>query len=190
MITPNQEQHLGQKAFIFTIVKSVFAGLALLIATIILSVLRGILASRIQSPGFAGIFDLVLLGLFILTVIVFAAGIIISWLAYQNHTFTVQEFDLKIKRGILNKEEISIPYRQIQDVDIERSILYGLLGISRLVIITAGEEKPAGIEETSGILDPIDKELAEEIQNNLQEKIGIQTVETEAKTEAKSEMTS
>ena len=43
MITPNQEQHLGHKALVFTIVKSVFAGLALLIATIILAVLRGIL---------------------------------------------------------------------------------------------------------------------------------------------------
>ncbi len=69
---------------------------------------------------------------------------------------------MKIKRGILNKEEVAIPYRQIQDVDIRRDISFQMLGLSRIVILTAGHEdneKP-GDDDTEGILPALDKDLA------------------------------
>ena len=63
---------------------------------------------------------------------------------------------LKIRRGILSKEEIAIPYRQIQDVDIEQNISDRLWGVARLAILTAGhEEAKEGEEDDSeGIFPP------------------------------------
>ena len=56
---------------------------------------------------------------------------------------------LKIRRGILSKEETAIPYRQIQDVDIEQNISDRIWGVARLAILTAGhEEAKEGDEDT------------------------------------------
>lgn len=51
--------------------------------------------------------------------------------------------------------------------------------ISRLVIITAGEDDNKGAmgESTDSVFDPIDADIAEEIRSLLQKKIGVQIVE-------------
>ena len=70
---------------------------------------------------------------------------------------------LKIKRGILSKEEIAIPYRQIQDVDIEQSISDRMWGVARLAILTAGHEETKQGKTTSpkAFFPPSTGELAE-----------------------------
>ena len=110
-------------------------------------------------------------------------GFLISYLEYRTYRFTLEEFDLKVERGILTKHEISISYRQIQDVNIERSLFYQLFGISKLVIMSAGREDPGLHDEAQAevILDPLDKNMAEEIREELQGRIGVQVVEPESK---------
>ena len=117
-----------------------------------------------------------------LAVLVFLVAFFIAWLAYKNYKFYLSEDSLKIKRGILSKKEIAIPYRQIQDVDIERDLSYRMFGVSRLVILTAGneEEKRSGDDESEGILPAIDKDLAEWLQNELLRRANVQKV-TETK---------
>ena len=68
----------------------------------------------------------------------------------------------KIRRGILSRTENAIPYRQIQDADIERSLFFRMLGLSRLVILTAGheDEAPKGSDEAEGIIPAVDQKLA------------------------------
>jgi uncharacterized membrane protein YdbT with pleckstrin-like domain len=79
--------------------------------------------------------------------------------------------------------ELTIPYRQMQDVDIERGFFHQMTGTSRVVINSAGHEEPAARfrpeEETNIILDPVDVALAEDVRLFLQRKIGVQVVEGE-----------
>ena len=42
--------------------------------------------------------------------------------------FLMADDSFKIKRGFLSKTENAIPYRQIQNVDIERSFMFQMLG--------------------------------------------------------------
>ncbi len=116
-----------------------------------------------------------LLGIF---TIVFLLTFFVSWLIYVNYKFMLGEDSLKIKRGILNKEEVAIPYRQIQDVDIKRDLAFQMMGISRLAILTAGHEddKKNRDDESEGILPAMDKDLAEWLQAELLKRANVQKV--------------
>ena len=83
------------------------------------------------------------------------------------------EDSFKIKRGVFSKTENAIPYRQIQNVDIERSLTFQMLGLSRLIILTAGHEDESpkrvsfGSDESEGIIPAIDQKLAGWLQTEL-----------------------
>jgi len=119
------------------------------------------------------------LGLF---AVVLAITLFIAWLVYSTYKFCLGDDSLKIKRGILNKEEVAIPYRQIQDVDLKRDLSFQMMGLSRIVIITAGheeDEKP-GDDDTEGILPALDKDLAEWMQAELLKRANVQKVSEES----------
>lgn len=98
------------------------------------------------------------------------------------------EDSLKIKRGIFSKTENAIPYRQIQNVDIERDLVFQMLGLSRLIILTAGHEDepkgvPYGSDESEGVIPAIDQKLAEYLQTELLKRADIEkTVQVNATT--------
>jgi putative membrane protein len=118
----------------------------------------------------------------VLFVVVFAITLLVAWLIYKNYKYCLGDDSLKIKRGILNKEEVAIPYRQVQDVDLKRDLSFQMLGLSRIIIITAGhedDEKP-GDDDTEGILPALDKDLAEWLQAELLKRANVQKVTQEA----------
>ena len=107
----------------------------------------------------------------------FLVTLFATWLVYSNYKFFLDENSLKIKRGILNKEEIAIPYRQIQDVDIKRDLSFQMLGVSRLVILTAGhDDENPGDDHTEGIFPALDKDLAEWLRDELLRRANVQKV--------------
>ncbi|MDE1941084.1 MAG: PH domain-containing protein, partial [Patescibacteria group bacterium] len=113
-------------------------------------------------------------------------GLFVAWLEYRNYAFRFEEFDLAVRRGVISTETVSIPYRQIQDLNIQRDLIYQILGLSRLVIDSAGHEEKGERNETDIILEPLYKETAEEIRGFLERRIGVQVVidEKEADREA------
>ncbi len=117
---------------------------------------------------------------FLLSILLFCLALVMGWLIYLNYEFLLDDDSLRIRRGILNKEEISIPYRQIQDVDIGRDLFYRILGLSRLVILTAGKEEGKEVKGggAEGILPAIDKDAAQQIQEKLLKKADIEKVES------------
>jgi uncharacterized membrane protein YdbT with pleckstrin-like domain len=117
--------------------------------------------------------------IFFLAIIFICIGFVISTLQYRFFVFTLEEFGLRLRKGILNVEEITIPYRQMQDVDVTRSIIYRLLGLSRLVVFSAGHEQPGEPEQTDTVFDLIDFEIGEDIRILLGRRIGIQVIEHE-----------
>ena len=113
---------------------------------------------------------------FIISLITATICTIFSWLTYKNFVFCMAEDSFKIKKGIFNKTENAIPYRQIQNVDIERDLLFQMLGLSRLILLTAGHEDETikGSDEAEGVIPAIDKKIAEWLQTELLKRSDIQ----------------
>jgi uncharacterized membrane protein YdbT with pleckstrin-like domain len=190
MITIGQEQHMGKRTFLLLLSRKTTVALVLFIVSVAVFSLHSSLAigiaglaamggavSGATAISIAGDISYVSLFIFLGSIIAFLLGLIVTLLQYRNYTFTLDEFDIKMRRGIFSKKEISISYRQIQAVDIIRSVSYRLFGVSRLVMITAGDDDPGENEEADTVLDPIDKSIAEDIRELLEHKIGVQVIE-------------
>ena len=76
-------------------------------------------------------FGIAILG--VLSVLIF-----IALLAYNNFTYEVTEDGLFIEFGIVHKKTITVPFSQVQNVNIERSLIDRFLGLARISIETAG----------------------------------------------------
>lgn len=112
---------------------------------------------------------------FVAFLVALGIAILVGWLVYSNYRFHVGEDALKIRRGVLNKEEIAIPFRQIQDVTIVRDLSYQMWGLSKLVIQTAGQDANNNAnEESEGVLPAVDKKFAEGLQSELLKKANIE----------------
>jgi uncharacterized membrane protein YdbT with pleckstrin-like domain len=70
----------------------------------------------------------------------------------------------------LSKKEISIPYRQIQDINIEQTFYFKMMGVSKLVVLTAGSDDNDKEGEAEGIFEVIDSSVAEKIREELLQK--------------------
>lgn len=180
---PEEVYHtMGKKTFWIFLLQRIHAAFILLLLTIALFVL-GQQSFLISTP----LGDLTkyvaptVLGCLTLFIVVFAITLLVAWLVYKNYKYCLGEDSLKIKRGILNKEEIAIPYRQIQDVDVRRDLAFQMIGLSQLAILTAGHEegeKP-GDDDSEGVLPALDKDLAEWLQAELLKRANVQKVTEE-----------
>lgn len=118
--------------------------------------------------------------LFVSFIIVAILVCLVGYLKYITYKFALDENALHIERGILNREIISIPYRQIQNINIDRNLFNRLLGLSNLIITTAAHEENddvgAGAFEAEGILPMLDLDRAEILQNELLKRTNIEKV--------------
>jgi len=180
-------QTLGKKVFWLFFLQMTPVAFILLIISVILFVLS---FQPFLATTFLGNMQNYVLGAtlisFLISLVIFSGAFIFAQLTYKNYLFSISDDSFKIKRGILSKTENAIPYRQIQNVDIERSLMFQMLGLSRLIILTAGheDEKPsggsAGDDEAEGVIPAVDQKLAEWLQTELLKRADIQKV-TETK---------
>lgn len=162
-----QPQHLGIKTFWLFVLGRSQATFFLVLASIVLLVAKAFIPAQFSGYGsYATDIILVLIGLAIITE---AFALIIGWLTYINYTFTIDANALKIRKGILNHEETALPYRQIQTINLKQDLLGRMIGVSQLVILTAGHEdanEPVS-GESEGEFPVIDSELAANLQDEL-----------------------
>lgn len=159
------EQKLGIKTFLYYLYQRVGTGIAIFLLAFVI---------YIFNPGLGPIAFLVS----IIALITVVIGVIISWFKYINCTFILGEHALIIKRGILSKKSASIPYRQIQNVGIEQSLSYRLLGVSKLVILTAGHDDNDTVGDAEGVFDVIDALTAKKLREDILRRTNVQQVET------------
>lgn len=185
MIALNVEQTLGRKAFWSFFSKKVTVAVISLIVTIIFSVASDALAhssiARYLGPNLGVVISYISNGLALITIILCMASVLMSVLEYQNYTFTFEDFDLKIKRGVLNRRQESIPYHQIKNVTIEQSLGYRMMGLSKVMLsIMGGEMGGTPAKDLNDIvLEPIESAMAEDIRVMLQSRIGVQIIHNE-----------
>jgi len=176
----NPSQKLGIKVFYYYLSRRVIVGfLLLLVSFFILSskdTLYLKLDSLIHSSLSMNIVNYFIMGILIISILLIVIGVIVSWLGYINCEFVLGENAISIRRGILNKKEISIPYRQIQNIDIEQSFNQKMLGICKLVILTAGNDYNNKIGESEGKFDVIELRVANKIKEYILEKANLQVV--------------
>lgn len=176
---PGDHYHtLGRKTLWMFVLARIQPAVVLLLLSIGLFVVsqQGFLA----KTSLAGLGFYVLLAAelcLLLFVLIFCVLLFMGWLVYKNYTFALGDDSLKIRRGIMIKEEVAIPYRQIQDVDIERDLSFQMLGLSKVVILTAGhEDEKATGDESEGVLPAIDQNLASWLQTELLKRADVQKV--------------
>lgn len=63
---------------------------------------------------------------------------LIAVLVYNHFYFAIEEDRLAIEYGIIHKRHITVPFRQVQNVNIIRTMIDRMLGIARLEVESAG----------------------------------------------------
>jgi len=171
VLVENTYYKLGSKTFWYFFSKQSITGFVFSLAALILSVIR----SSVINPGMAGSLRLVSWLFFVVAIISLLIALFYSNLKYKNTGFTISPDALLLRRGVIKKEEFAIPYRQIQNIEIERSLTDRLIGISKFIILTAGEEnEEEKKDEPENILPEIDKNIAILLQGELLKRVNIQ----------------
>jgi uncharacterized membrane protein YdbT with pleckstrin-like domain len=176
---PQEMYHtLGKKTFYIFLLDRIGAPFILLVISVALFVLgTQPFVKNLQGVNAAPFVMLAAWIVLLLFIVFLAIVVFVTWLVYSNYKFCLGEDSLKIKRGVLTKEEVAIPYRQIQDVDLKRDLSFQMLGLSRIIILTAGQEdKTPDDSESEGILPALDSDLAEWFQAELLKRSNVQKV--------------
>ncbi len=183
------KQKLGKRVLYYYLYQNARLGLVLFIIAIVAFVARGTVVSTFSSSELyhisadtaAIIAGYVVSGLFAIAVLALLYGVFSAWFLYASTTFTVGENAFSIERGIFDKAEISIPYRQIQNVDIEQLFIYRTMGVAKLVILTGGNDSNDTKGEAEGVFPVIDKDVAMKLRDTLLQKANVQTVVSQDK---------
>ena len=69
---------------------------------------------------------------------VLAFGVVHAVFHYRRWRFELQEDALELQRGVFTHVDSSVPYVRVQHVDTQRNVLSRLLGLSTIVVYTAG----------------------------------------------------
>jgi len=172
---------LGKKTFVlFALKKMRLAAVFFLIAAFLALVSRQSFLTSLPLLGDVQIYVAWSAWvIFIVFCLFFLTALGAAWTIYRNYQFALGNDSFKIKHGVLNKAEFAIPYRQIQNVNIDRGALFQMLGLSRVTILTAGRsDQKLRDDEAEGVLPAIDKELAAWLRDELLKRANIEKVVT------------
>jgi membrane protein YdbS with pleckstrin-like domain len=101
----------------------------------------------------------------LLSGIMFVIGIILTislpLLRYRYWKFEVRDDEIYLERGVFTRIKTTAPYRRIQHLDVQQSMLERMLQLGKLVIYTAGT-RGADV-----ILPGLPIEYAEELRDRL-----------------------
>jgi uncharacterized membrane protein YdbT with pleckstrin-like domain len=170
-------QRLGHRAYYFFVAEKSKTPLIFFVITIVLAIMRGAAqpGANPQIETIVGIGALAGLILFIITLA------IAFWLAFTQYVSVRFRFDddgISVKRGIVSEEEVTLPFRQIQSIDINQSLFYRMFGVCELVISTAGQniQLAKGQPESQIVLPALDIVRARALQSSFLARVGVQEV--------------
>ena len=92
---------------------------------------------------------------------VFIIMLVSTFERYIQHKFLLAEHSFHIRKGFFMIKEKVIPYRHIQNVDIEQPYHYRILGLAKLNITTARMDNFE--DEKTNLIPIIDKNLARKL---------------------------
>ncbi len=176
-------QRLGIRALVLYIVKGLLPGVILLFLTFIVLSLKDTLINSFINSGYAApdvinkIVLFVIGGMYVLSTLILIFGLLINLIHYFTCIFGMDDYGFKMHRGLISRDEVTIPYHQIEDVDVDQSVIGRLLGVGKLIILTAGNEnKDKHGEENEIVFSIIDISIAKSLQKILVERSSVQLV--------------
>ena len=86
----------------------------------------------------------------LITILAIVVLLSVAVWAYNNFTYEVTEDGLLIEFGIIHHKTISVPFDQVQNVNIERSVVDRMLNLARISIETAGSAVTQPIQVIGG----------------------------------------
>jgi putative membrane protein len=186
----NVKQYLGRKTYWLFFLKNSVGAIIFLFLAMVFLILSSI-GSTTLIPGLAEdggrALQAFLILAFLITAFLFVLLAIIAaiwtYYEYKNYIFVLDDHALEVSRGVFNKENISIPYHHIEDINLEQSLFYQILGVCRVVIMTAGygRDEDGYHNRAEGILPVIDLETAREIQKLIMQRSNFQEVVMKSK---------
>lgn len=99
-----------------------------------------------MTIGDNGSFDFSRFALWAVLILVVLGAIAFGWakLTYHFYRYELTDLGFRKESGVIYKRYTTIPYARIQNVDINRGIVARLLGLSDLMIQTAGASATVG----------------------------------------------
>jgi membrane protein YdbS with pleckstrin-like domain len=96
-------------------------------------------------------------------VAVLALGVVFAFALYRTWGYELRDDALELERGVVTRVETAVPFVRIQHVDTQRDPLDRLLGLSSVVVYTAGSR---GADVTIPGLEP---DRARDLRNRLRD---------------------
>ena len=148
----SEPHHLHPAAMLIAAIKSIRRSLSAF-------VIPGI--AFLASRGFSGrTFVLILLGALVVTVLAALWG----FLSWRATTYQVTGGAFRLRRGVIQKNERTIPLDHVQSVDTVQGIIQRLFGVVELRIETAG----GGASEPDASLSALDRAAAEALRREIE----------------------
>lgn len=122
------------------------------------------------DPNFLTMTNYIAWGCFILWAAWLAVGAFIATMKYKTCSIMLDESSLHLVRGILSREEVAIPYRRIQSVDIKQSFSSRFFGVAHVLVATTTDlDQPnqTGNENNDEIVSMMDYPFAMLVQKEL-----------------------
>ncbi len=165
-MTPEIYKRLGGRAFILFFLRH---GQWFVLNLLLLAL---VIAARIMivMPDFITplMLDQVTLGVLLLLPLTLLIGLIGTLFQYFGYSYCLDDHSLKVKTGIIDIHVDAVPYRQMEDINNRRNLLFRLLGLSRLIILSGGTQDAGDAnDESKNIIPAIDKHVAEYLQEEL-----------------------
>lgn len=175
-------QRLGIRTFILYIIKGFLPGLILFIFSLIILAAKNAILGNItgtinfQNLNISGIVVAAAGFLALIALPVIGFGILINIVRYFSLKYFLDADVLRVHKGIIGVDEISIPYSKIEDVNLDQSVLGRIFGIGEIYVITGGREEKGEPGETEAIFHMIDISKARYLQTELMSRGSVQKV--------------
>jgi uncharacterized membrane protein YdbT with pleckstrin-like domain len=175
-------ERLGLRSFVIYVIQGFLPGLFLFILAFVILLIKNYLPTSTGGAAILGSSNITAIvssvaGFFVIAAFpLMGLGIIINIIRYFSFGYRLDDEALRFRRGIISVDEISILYHNIQDVDLDQSVLGRIFGIAELYVITAGRGEPNERAETEATFHVMDVGKARDLQRTLLDRGSVQKV--------------
>ena len=110
---------------------------------------------------------------FLVFLAVTALFFLAAYLEFRNFDYFFEQDNVVIKKGVIRKTTVTIPYSKVQNINIKRGLLLRILGLSEVQIETAGATAATGKIKPEGLIPAVGEEDAKKIFEFLNKKIEV-----------------
>lgn len=172
MIPQDVYMTTGKKSFWLLFSHKISVSIGFFIIALIVSLAQRNALVPAEFQKLVALVDLVLWSIFAVSAIIAYAT---AKIVHKSRKFCLAPDAFKMRTGVFSTSEIAIPYRQVQSVDLERSLEFRMIGVSKLTITSAATDDPTTPEnDATCVIAAIDKDLASNLQSELLRRADIQ----------------